>query len=169
MNQELLKEAVSALELKSIFLSNSSSYINKELGPDIDSIDFHEWYLDKPLDITFFHKKESEDNANKEENKQILRFSYRFGLRLYIESPEEDEFNDEEEDQIKPDVEIVADFNLDYWVIESIEQPSEEAVKEFMIHNVPYHAWAYWREYASNTTARLGIKPIFIPMRNHHK
>ena len=124
--------------------------------------------MDKPLEVTFFYKKEPEDKTNEEENNRILRFSYRFGLRLYIESPEEEQITTEEE-QIKPDIEIVADFNVDYWIKKEAEEPSEEALHEFMIHNVPYHAWAYWREYISNITGRMGVKPIFIPMRNHSK
>lgn len=91
-----------------------------------------------------------------EEGKTIpaVNFIYQCGLKVVAEGQEGSET---EEPTL---ISIKASFSALYLLKAKL---SDECLKEFGHHNVPYHVWPYWREYAQSTLARMGLKPVNIP------
>ena len=59
--------------------------------------------------------------------------------------------------------ELAVRFQAEY-LVTSPDPIPEEAQREFAIHNVLYHVWPYWREYANSTFSRAGFPGVMIPM-----
>lgn len=58
--------------------------------------------------------------------------------------------------------ELAADFLLQYQIKGDWDNP--EALREFTVHNVPVHAWPYWREWLQSTVTRIGLPPLILSM-----
>ncbi len=58
---------------------------------------------------------------------------------------------------------ITASFELEYRA-ERLREFSEEALLAFAQTNGVFNAWPYWREFVQSTTARMGTKPIVVPL-----
>jgi len=60
-------------------------------------------------------------------------------------------------------VSVAVTFELAY-ESEVVEELSEDALDAFGAVNGVYNAWPYWREFIQNTTARMGLPPLIIPV-----
>lgn len=63
----------------------------------------------------------------------------------------------------EPDFKISASFVLNY-KIENSEGLSDEDFQAFGDVNGIFNAWPYWREFVQNTTVRMGLPPLTIPV-----
>lgn len=62
-----------------------------------------------------------------------------------------------------PILQIQAKFLLTYR-IRSFRGLSDAAFQQFGEMNAVYNAWPYWREFTQNTTSRMGIDPLTLPV-----
>ena len=71
--------------------------------------------------------------------------------------------NEEDGFEGEPIFSVEASFRLTYRTSEAglLTPPVLEA---FAMTNGVYNAWPYWREFAQNTTARMGIVPVILPV-----
>ena len=71
--------------------------------------------------------------------------------------------NEEDGIEGEPIFSVEASFRLTYRtsVAELLTPPVLEA---FAVTNGAYNAWPYWREFAQNMTARMGIVPVILPV-----
>ena len=60
-----------------------------------------------------------------------------------------------------PDIEIEARYILEYKIDEDAELDAEE-LRHFGYFNGSFQAWPYWREYAQEASARLGLAPRLV-------
>ncbi|MFC1762381.1 hypothetical protein ACFL6U_09910 [Planctomycetota bacterium] len=94
-------------------------------------------------------------NTNVEQNRDldfILVFA-EFSLEIRLEDgPSKD-----------PIVQIHAQFLLTYH-IDSFDDLTDKAFRQFGEMNGVYNAWPYWREFVQNTTARMGLKSLTLPV-----
>jgi hypothetical protein len=60
-----------------------------------------------------------------------------------------------------PDVEIEARFILEYELDDEADL-TEDELRHFGYFNGTFNAWPYWREYAQEASARLGLAPRLI-------
>ncbi len=63
----------------------------------------------------------------------------------------------------QPDLLIEATFVLTYEV-DSFEGLEDAHLEAFAYSNGIYNAWPYWREFAQSCTARMGLRPITVPV-----
>ncbi len=66
-------------------------------------------------------------------------------------------------EDIEPLLVIKASFTL-FYNVESLDQFSDEHLHAFAMTNGIFNAWPYWREFAQNTIARMGLPPIMVPV-----
>ena len=62
-----------------------------------------------------------------------------------------------------PILQIQGKFLLTYR-IRSFRGLSDAAFQQFSEMNGVYNAWPYWREFTQNTTSRMGIEPLTLPV-----
>ena len=58
---------------------------------------------------------------------------------------------------------IRASFELAY-LADGLQDFSDESLHAFAQTNGVFNAWPYWREFVQSTTARMGTKPIVVPV-----
>jgi hypothetical protein len=159
MNQESLRQAIERLSIRDVRLDNATIRVDESfdpLFPDSDTlnIQFKSGFRESVTVTT--HEKETE----KED--RYLRAKYRCGFRVLL--PPQEGANPpkgEDTEGWKQVVEVKADF-IAYYVMKS--DLDQAAIDEFSKHNVGYHVWPYWREYASSTAVRLRLPPVMPPL-----
>lgn len=58
---------------------------------------------------------------------------------------------------------VTAGFELEYLLPENFVATSEQ-LKTFAATNAVFNAWPYWREFIQNTTARMNLPPVTLPL-----
>ncbi|WP_252179624.1 hypothetical protein [Endozoicomonas sp. 4G] len=151
MNDELLQEALDALELKNIGLLNSNSELADRFFPLYDPSS----YLLQPQ---FKHRVTRSEQVTflDEDNKEthILRFHVELGARLVSQEAEEP-------DSVIPKAVIEATFVAEYELQQA--KLSEQAISEFALKHVSFQVWPYWREYLTSLCNRMNLPKIILP------
>jgi hypothetical protein len=70
---------------------------------------------------------------------------------------------EEEKPHADPDLIVEASFILIYSV-DSFDGLDEKNIEAFAVTNGVFNAWPYWREFVQNTTVRMGLSPLTIPV-----
>lgn len=147
MDKSLIKEAAKNLKIQTVNLLESHIQGNELLLASFKD--------DKPeikIGRGLVRFSSFELVSDKEEVVKAVSFVYQCGLKISKSADEQPE--DEEH------LSIEVSFSALYLLTEEL---SDECLTEFGKHNVPYHVWPYWREYAQSTLTRMGVNPIHIP------
>lgn len=158
MDKDLLKQAISCLHIKDVFLRESHIKLAEDFNPKLPGLSSltvqYRSGCSKSgvLDIAIGENK----------NIQILVAMYECAYRLVPPEIPKEVLNKEEEVRELILAEVKATFITEYEI--SCEDLSKEAIDMFCINNVGYHVWPYWREYAQSTASRLRLPAITIPL-----
>ena len=106
--------------------------------------------------VTKAHVLSLADNADGNEQ-QLYRVHVDLGAR-WLELPASSSSDDTSELQPRALIEgtMVAEYLMQ-------ENPGEEALKLFAMHNASFHVWPYWREYLSAQCLRMNLPKITLP------
>lgn len=152
MNKELLQKAAKVLIPVGVFLRNSKVYTHPGFHPHLEQKDLQVQY--KARHLSEFKLMLDEDKEN-----GVVAFQYEAGVRLVDDSV------DEKDDKFIQ-IEIVATFTSEYQLTEA-SAFEEDAMSEFLNHNVRFHVWPFWREYLQSTGTRMGLPVIPLPHHFH--
>ncbi len=162
MNDELLKKAISVLNIQSVFLKKATTRCKDAfIPPFFDSeVILIPQHRGAPTGDFAVLDTQSENQVNKD---KTVVFSFAAGARL-VEKESADKANPVELDDSIVFVEITAELCAHYNVPgELVIEEYEAAFEEFGRHNVGYHVWPFWREFVQSTCNRMGIPPIPVP------
>lgn len=159
MNHESLRQAIECLSIRDVRLDSATIWVDESfdpLFPDSDTLNIQFKSGIRESGIGTTHNKEID------EEERYLRSRYQCGFRVLL-PPHEGATppkGEELEGWIQV-VEVTADFIAYYGMNSELDQ---EAIDEFSKHNIGYHVWPYWREYASSTAVRLRLPPVMPPL-----
>lgn len=155
-NPEQLKIAQRGLEFESVF----QTLVRAEL---MDGFELkHITQINGSLSMQFMHKvtrsmllevKEAVDKQH------VFRVNVVVGVRYLLPGD-----NDEDKES-EPLAQIEATYAVDYRVQDTELLSNQVALDEFALHNVSYHLWPFWREFAMAQTQRMNLPPVALPMR----
>lgn len=145
-----LKKCTDNLAIQSVTLKNLLVKLNDE----IDADQFNDSYLENPQQLRHLNRVRQLENSD--DGVWIYRLNTILGIRFLSEH----DLNDNDNDKIKPILEIKSEFVAQY---ESSCELNIEEISQFGESHVYYHVWPYWREVIQSSCARLGISPIIIP------
>ncbi|MEZ5555240.1 hypothetical protein [Haliea sp.] len=151
MVDELLNEAQKSLRIQEVYLRESKIFVRDDVFPEsMDRSDtmtqgFRSFVRIRELNL-----------ANEGDDLELwnYRFNYAVGVRLILDSEEEES----KADDYEPLIEIVGQFDASYL---SLNELSEDQLMAFSQDNVGYHVWPYWREFVHSSCARIGYTPAF--------
>ncbi len=145
MDRSLISQAIEALELSDIYLYSSSISRTE----DITESDYPEtMYQQNKLGLRVDFIKPEEPQESFE---QVIHAKVDFGLRLVVSENKEDD-----EPQVLSEIE--ACFFASYI---QMSEASEEAISEFIKHNIVHNVWPFWREHAFRLSAEARLpKPM---------
>jgi len=149
VNKELLQKAAKSLVPAGVLLRSTKVDTHPE---------FHR-QMEQPenLQVQYRarHLNEYKLMLTEEENQGIMAFFFEASIRLVDDSIDE-------KDDAFVKVEIVATFASEY-ILSNANDFDEDAMSEFLNHNVQHHIWPYWREYVQSTCARMGLPAVPVP------
>ncbi|MDX8410609.1 MAG: hypothetical protein R8K46_01880 [Mariprofundaceae bacterium] len=148
MNKELLLQAARVLTPVGVFLRTTTIHVDSKFQPRHGKSDLKVEYKAR-------HLSEYNLLLDEDEKTGVVSFQYEAGVRLV-----DDEIDEAGDDYVK--VEIIAVFASEYQLSEAAAF-DEDAMSEFLNHNVRHHVWPYWREYLQSTCTRMGLPVIPVP------
>jgi preprotein translocase subunit SecB len=153
MDKELLQEAIDSLNVKDVYIFRANSFLMPGVDPKYDN-------SFKNLLVSFKHEVVSSEivEISTGDTKKVNLF------RIYIDLGVRWKMLDEETEETfekNTAVLIETTFIAEY---EMVHEVTEEALKEFALHNASYHVWPYWREYLANQCDRMNLPKITIPI-----
>jgi len=148
MNKELLQQAARVLTPIGVFLRTTTVRIHPAFQPRHGKSDLKVEYKARHISEYKLLLEEAEKTG-------VVSFQFEAGVRLV-----DDEVDEAADDYVK--VEMVAVFASEYQLSEAATF-DEDAMSEFLNHNVRHHVWPYWREYLQSTCARMGLPVIPVP------
>jgi hypothetical protein len=159
MNKENLNKAIKCLSIREIRLNKSSIEVVDDFDPVFPSVgtlnvQFKSGFAGSAIRTA--HNTETDTTEN------YLRCTYNCGYRVILPPEEGAELPKgvDLEGWIQV-AEVTADFVAYYGMDSKLDQ---SAIDEFSKHNVGYHVWPYWREYASSIAVRLRLPTIMPPL-----
>ncbi|RME58747.1 hypothetical protein D6779_05805 [Candidatus Parcubacteria bacterium] len=148
VNKELIQKAAKALAPVGIYLNSSEIRLHPDFHPRAEQKDLRVHYKARHLSGFKFISDENEAGG-------LVIFFFEAGVRLV-----DDKADEESDDFVQ--AEITAIFSSEY-MLRDKEAFDEEAMAEFLAHNVRHHVWPYWREYVQSTCGRMGLPIIPVP------
>lgn len=147
-----LLDMMKDMEPTGVFLRQSKVYLHENFNrhncDDIElKVQFKSWPSEN---YNVFINEETKEGG--------VLFQFNAGVRLI------DTSTDESSDKFMR-LEITANFEVEYYLRQNIENFNEEMISEFINNSVHHHFWPYWREYLQSTCARLGVPEIIVPFR----
>ena len=163
MDESLIKQAADVLDIRAVFLHQSSVRVKDGFFPQFSEdpeLRLIPQYRAGPIRQHSVISVSQDDDAFK-----TIIFFFAAGVRLVDSRKLNAQDNRLEDEADAVYAEITATFGVQYRFEEELgENELGDAFKEFSRFNVGYHAWPYWREYVQSTSARIGIPPIPVPM-----
>ncbi len=154
MDRRLVREAADALVIQDVVLVSATVDGCDGFSP-FKSLPQQELVTQFRFGATGFRERYGLDEGGGRHD--LLEFHYATGLRL-VEPNGRDDGDDGDSAVL---VEIAAVFSAVYLMIDP--DVDDAALDEFARHNVGYHVWPYWREYAAGTLSRMRLPPVVIP------
>ena len=165
MDKEL-QRAINALSIEDVSIRTSAASLvdgyDPRFDPDIGNLRAELSHLVKGFEVV-------EVGRNGNGAKLFLRVLVGFGVRWRrVDGQSEDEDEEPGETPELPDpvafVEalMVADYSMG-------QDPGQEALERFAVHNASFHIWPYWREYLANQCRRMNLPPVMLPMRQFNR
>lgn len=155
MNNELISEAISNLQLLTIKL-HKSILDRQDDFIEGESPEYFAFQYMRNVGVATLEAEDDENNKIK-----ILRVFPKFGVRAI-----QKQNNKKKPKDIKVLFKIEATFRADY----QIKLPlSDAAIREFAKYNAIYNVWAFWRQHVFDMTARAGLPDVNIPLFSAQK
>lgn len=153
MDKKLLQEAIDSLNVKDVYIFRANSFLMPGVDPKYDN-------SFKNLLVSFKHVVVSSEivEISTGDTKKVNLF------RIYIDlGVRWKKLDEETEETIEKNTAVLIEttFIAEY---EMVHEVTEEALKEFALHNASYHVWPYWREYLANQCDRMNLPKITIPI-----
>ena len=151
--EEQLQRAIDVLSIDLVAIRSSSARISDDFDPKFESDD-------GVVTVKLHSRVEKFDlvTVHDEADKLFLRVFIECGVTL-DRPPENGSGNGEAPEELAS---IDARFAAYYLMIEN---PGQEALEQFVLHNASFHVWPYWREYLASQCLRMNLAPIPVPMR----
>jgi len=153
VDKKLLQEAIDSLNVKDVYIFRANSFLMPGVDPKYDN-------SFKNLLVSFKHVVVSSEivEISTGDTKKVNLF------RIYIDlGVRWKKLDEETEETIEKNTAVLIEttFIAEY---EMVHEVTEEALKEFALHNASYHVWPYWREYLANQCDRMNLPKITIPI-----
>ena len=148
MNQELLNEAGSLLKFVAVYMKQGHVFFHEDMELPEHPLDFK---IQSFKGVKSYTLKELDSDGKVA---YLYDFEYCVGLRAADLS-----FDEDSEEFLK--AEIIATYSVRY---ESERKLRAECVDEFLLHNVGYHVWPFWREHVQTSCLRAGVGLLSVPL-----
>jgi hypothetical protein len=153
VDKKLLQEAIDSLNVKDVYIFRANSFLMPGVDPKYDN-------SFKNLLVSFKHvvvSSEIVEISTGDTNKvNLFRIYIDLGVR-WKKLDEETEETIEKNTAVLIETTFIAEYEM-------VHEVTEEALKEFALHNASYHVWPYWREYLANQCDRMNLPKITIPI-----
>ncbi|MCL6271224.1 protein-export chaperone SecB [Sansalvadorimonas sp. 2012CJ34-2] len=154
MNKELLKEAADHLSLFTINLESEKVQTAKDVCPEFQQ------YAELAIQMRNDPVSAGTLAVLSEQGEQeVLVYKHAMAMRVV------NEHEADEDGQPQILLEIQTTYRVSYSIKDGL--PSQEAMAEFALHNVPHHIWPFWREQVNATVLKAGLPSVVIPMRHY--
>ena len=155
-SKQEFKQAVESLSIVSVVPRNIKAEMADNMPwdwQDIRAKGAELQFLNSPVSCEkgVTHKSNSKESVN------AYVYKHSFGVRL-VEKIEKKS----KEPQVLLTIE--AEYNAVYELLPDKKELSQEAVKSFGAHNVPFNLWPFWRELVHSTTQKMGVSEIMLPL-----
>lgn len=156
MSESNLQRAQKALRISDVFLRSATmgvaeSYEHRaELGEELQSQLRH---LVEKSEILV----EEEDSESKKYFRVHIILGFRWGRSLDVK-PRDDQ--GETDDDFIELGRIEGVYVAEYQLTDDLPQDCLDA---FALNNASYHVWPYWREFVSNSCARMNVPKLMVP------
>jgi len=158
VNKDLIAKATKCLAVNDIYLRDSNIRMSESFNPKAPE---HGSY-----DIQFRHGPKNGQIAaiTKDKGDEIRIFLVTYECAFRLVPPGLIDNKDVDEKKILENIcsEVTASFIAEYII--KCDDYDPVAFDEFSKHNVGYHVWPYWREYAQSTASRLRLPQFAIPL-----
>lgn len=161
-NDSPLQKAQKGLRITDVYMRSSTlcvsqSYEHRSL--DVETLESQFRHLIEKSEVLV----EQNDNGEQSLFRVFVDLGYRWGSSMG-ESINPDKNIQAKDDSNEPDFEelgrIEAKFVAEYEIIEELPQDCLDA---FALNNASYHVWPYWREYVTNSCARMNVPKLVMP------
>lgn len=153
MDKDLIDQAIQCLKIRDVYLHESEASVHQNFTTSIVIIDESTPHQNKHMVRASSIIRDADD-----EQAMLFRVFVDLGFRWVLEDQDDDEPEDLEKEAVL--AEVTAVFVAEYYMF---NEPSNEALDEFALHNASYHVWPYWREYLSANLVRMRLPKHTIP------
>lgn len=164
MNHDLLRTAVSCLDIREILLADSRIHMDPSVNP-------HDPFLTLRAEMSEGQQVMCEQVSGKTpEGKdcRFVRFGFQFNLTLLSPAPAPVDEPTVEGQAPKEEVKVTIEAMLKgVYEVMTDDFPAQEVTQAF-IGNAKFHIWPYWREYVTHTISRMNLPTVTIPPYQIH-
>jgi len=150
--QDLLQKAIDSLNIQDVFFVSSIMKLSDDFEPKYNSdIEY--------LGIQFKHlvkKHLTFEVENGDAKEKIFRVYVELGARWVIEQDGTTESEPESNVCAIVEGSVVAEYQM-------LDDPGDDALREFALNNASFHVWPYWREYLMSQSNRMNLPRTVLP------
>ena len=152
-----LQRAIDALMIEDVSIRSSATYLADGYDPKFDA------EVDE-LQVELKHLVKAFEVAEIEEtNQQFFRVVVEFGVRWGRPVADMDLGGDTDDEASVSQLAFVEATMIADYVMK--QNPGEDALEQFALHNASFHIWPYWREYIHNQCQRMNLPKFMLPIR----
>jgi len=153
MNKELLNKAIKVLSINDVYLNGTRAVVKEGVEPKFDTELFDS--LEARLKHIIAKSNVVTISADGDQEVNIFRVVIRFGAFWIPQKTTEENFS-EESIQAIIEAEMICEYIMN-------QNPGQDALNEFALHNASFHAWPFWREYLSSQCLRMHLPQLMLP------
>ena len=157
-SESVLQQAIKGLAIMDVVLRESSIKPTAKFDPLLELAQAEDALIQSKHYMIGHEVAETGSSENKPA--RVLRARFFAAFRVLPADFPKNKLGDTQATDDASLIEITAEFAAYYRVVD-VNLP-DEAIDVFCNHNVPYHVWPYWREYAQSVSARARL-PNFVP------
>lgn len=161
MNTAALERAIKTMVISDVYVREATIRTRPEYDPKRRDLKMGMQIRHLPMEEGHWVQAERDGTPVK-----VVRLLMNTGVRLVDVTDSETEALVAQGRVVSDDKvcgELTAVFVAEYILRDDVAL-DEEAIQEFVKHNVMYHVWPYWRELAQTAFARMRFPEVVLPM-----
>ena len=143
--------------IEDVSIRSSATYLADGYDPKFDA-EVDELQVELKHFVKAFEVAEIEET-----NQQLFRVVVEFGVRWGRPVADMDLGGDTDDDASVSELALIEATMIADYVMK--QNPGEDALEQFALHNASFHIWPYWREYIYNQCQRMNLPKFMLPIR----
>ena len=157
--ENTLQRAIDALMIEDVSIRSSATYLADGYDPkfdaEVDELQVELKHLVKAFEVA--------EVGFEGTNQQFFRVVVDFGVRWSRPVADTDSGGDTDDDASVSELALIEATMIADYVMK--QNPGEDALEQFALHNASFHIWPYWREYIYNQCQRMNLPKFMLPIR----